>query len=172
MLSVIATMPIAIPGIILGLGYLWSWISIPVGISGTLWIIILSYVAQFTPQGVYAISAALIQIHPELEEGSRLCGAGLLETLRRIVLPLAWPGLLSAIILLVVMSFRELATALFLYTTQTVVFSLSMFDDWVRGATGLVAVMALVQSVIVLAVVVSGQMVRRKQIDPAVQGGT
>ncbi len=165
-LQLIASMPIAIPGIILGLGYLWSWISIPVGISGTLWIIILSYVAQFTPQGVYAISASLLQIHPELEEGSRLCGAGMLYTLRRIVAPLAWPGLLSAIILVVVLSFRELATALFLYTTNTVLFSLTMFDDWIRGATGLVAVMALVQSVIVLAVVAAGQLVRRKDIQP------
>ena len=165
LLSLIAAMPLAIPGLILGLGYLWSWVSIPVGLTGTLWIIIMSYIAQFAPQGVYAISAALVQIHPELEESSRLSGAGMLATLRRIVLPLAWPGLLSAIILLVVMSFRELSAVLFLYSTNTVVFALSMFDDWVRGANGLVAVMALLQSVIVLAVVLTGQLVGKRPTD-------
>jgi iron(III) transport system permease protein len=89
----------------------------------------------------------------------------MLGTLRRIVLPLAWPGLLSAIILLVVMSFRELSAVLFLYTTSTIVFSLSMFDDWVRGANGLVAVMALLQSVIVFAVVITGQLLGRRPTD-------
>ena len=163
MLNVVASMPIAIPGIILGLGYLWSWISIPVGISGTLWIIILAYVAQFAPQGVHAISGALMQIHPELEESARLSGAGFGYTLRRVVIPLAWPGILAAMTLLMVLSFRELATALFLYTTSTVVFSISMFDSWSRGTTGLVAIMAIMQSVVVFTLAVAGQMIRRRQ---------
>ena len=160
-LNIVATMPIAIPGIILGLGYMWSWISIPIGIYGTIWIIILAYIAQFAPQGVHAISGALVQIHPELEESSRLCGSGFLYTLRRVVVPLAWPGVLAAMTLLVVLSFRELATALFLYTTNTVVFSLTMFDSWARGSTRLVAVMALVQSAIIMVFVVLSQMSRR-----------
>src|SRR5262245_12639541 len=73
LLDMIAIMPVAIPGLIIGLGYLWSWISFPIGIYGTLWIIIFAYVSQFSPQGVRAISTSLVQIHPELEESSRLC---------------------------------------------------------------------------------------------------
>jgi iron(III) transport system permease protein len=142
-LDLIAILPIAVPGLIIGLGYLWTWISLPIGIYGTLWIIILAYVSQFSPQGVRAISGSLLQIDPELEESSRLCGAGLIYTLRRIVIPLAWPGILSAMILLLILSFRELAIALFLYTSTTQVFSLTMFDFWLRGSTNLVAVMAL-----------------------------
>lgn len=163
LLSTVAVMPIAIPGIILGLGYMWCWVSLPAGISGTLWVIILSYVAQFTPLGVYAISSALVQIHPELEESSRLCGARIGTTLRRIVVPLAWPGMLSAMILLAVISFRELDVPLFLYTTDTIVFSLAMFNDWIRGSTGGVAVMALIQSAVLLAVVVLAHIVRRNR---------
>ena len=53
---------------------------------------------------VGAISASLVQIHPELEESSSICGAGLLSTLREIVLPLAWPGILSAMILVMVLT--------------------------------------------------------------------
>ena len=159
-------MPVAIPGLIIGLGYLWSWISIPVGIYGTLWIIIFAYVSQFSPQGVRAIAGSLVQIHPELEEGARLCGAGFLYTLRRVVVPLAWPGILAAMILLLVLSFRELATALFLYTSNTQVFSLTMFDFWQRGSTSLVAVMALVQSAILLVIVTIGQRIRREPARP------
>ena len=156
-LDLVSIMPLAIPGLIIGLGYLWSWITLPVGLYGTLWIIILAYVSQFSPQGVRAIAGALVQIHPELEESSRLCGAGLIGTLLRIVLPLAWPGVLSAMVLLLVLSFREFATALFLYTSGTQVFSLAMFDFWERGSTSMVAVMALIQAAILLVIVTAGQ---------------
>lgn len=165
-LELISIMPVAIPGLIIGLGYLWSWISIPVGIYGTLWIIVAAYVSQFSPQGVRAIAGSLVQIHPELEEGARLCGAGFLYTLRRVVVPLAWPGILASMILLLVLSFRELATALFLYTSNTQVFSLTMFDFWQRGSTSLVAVMALVQSAILLVIVTIGQRIRREPSRP------
>ena len=159
-LDLVTVLPVAIPGIIIGLGYLWSWISLPVGLYGTLWILILAYVSQFAPQATRAIAGSLVQIHAELEESSRLCGAGLVTTLRRIVVPLARPGIVSAMILLFVLSFRELATALFLYTSNTQLFSLAMFDFWQRGSTGLVAAMALIQSAILLAVVLLGQLLR------------
>ena len=161
-IDAVAVLPVAIPGLIIGLGYLWSWISIPIGIYGTLWIIILAYVSQFSPQGVRAIAGSLVQIHPELEESSRVCGAGFLYTLRRVVVPLAWPGILAAMILLLVLSFRELATALFLYTSNTEVFSLVMFDLWQRGSASLVAVLALIQSSVLLVLVVAGQWIRRE----------
>ena len=162
-LDLIAVLPVAIPGLIIGLGYLWTWISLPIGIYGTLWIIILAYVSQFSPQGVRAISGSLVQINPELEESSRLCGAGLAYTLRRIVVPLAWPGILSAMILLLILSFRELATALFLYTSTTQVFSLTMFDFWLRGSTNLVAVMALVQTLVLNLLVLLARRIRRER---------
>jgi iron(III) transport system permease protein len=160
-LDIIAVMPIAIPGLIIGLGYLWSWIMLPIGIYGTLWIIILAYISQFAPQGVRAIAGSLLQIHPELEECSRLCGARMATTLRRVVVPLAWPGVLAAMILLLVLSFREFATALFLYTSATQVYSLTMFDVWERGSTNLVAAMALIQAGLLLVIVLVGQRLSR-----------
>ncbi|MGH7154071.1 MAG: ABC transporter permease [Acetobacteraceae bacterium] len=157
-LDIIAVMPVAIPGLIIGLGYLWSWITLPIGLYGTLWIIILAYISQFSPQGVRAIAGSLIQIHPELEESSRIAGAGPLTTILRIVVPLARPGMVSAAILLLVLSFREFATALFLYTSNTQVFSLTMFDFWERGSTGLVAVMALIQAGLLFIIVMGGRL--------------
>lgn len=163
-LDLVTILPVAIPGIIIGLGYLWSWISLPVGLYGTVWIIVLAYVSQFAPQATRAIAGSLVQIHPELEESSRICGAGFWTTLRRVILPLARPGVVSAMILLFVLSFRELATALFLYTSETQLFSLAMFDMWQRGSTGLVAAMALVQTAILLVVVLLGQVLRRDRL--------
>lgn len=160
LLDTIMVLPVAIPGLVIGLGYLWSWITLPVGLYGTLWIMILAYVSQFAPQGVKSITGSLVQIHNELEESSRLSGAGFFYTLRRIVVPLSWPGILAAMTFLLALSFREISTALFLYTANTQVFSVTMFDLWVRGSTGVVAVMALVQTVIILALVVLSRLVR------------
>ena len=153
-------LPVAIPGLIIGLGYLWSWITLPVGLYGSLWIMIFAYVSQFAPQGVRSITGSLVQIHNELEESSRLSGAGFLYTLRRIVVPLSWPGILAAMTFLLALSFREIATALFLYTADTQVFSVTMFDLWARGSTGVVAVMALVQTVIILTLVVLSRLIK------------
>ena len=169
-LDMITVIPIAIPGIVIGLGYLWSWISLPIGLYGTLWIIILAYISQFAPQGVRSVSSSLMQIHPELEESSRMSGAGFLYTLRRVVVPLAWPGILASMTLLLVLSFRELATALFLYTSNTQVFSLTMFDYWQRSSTSLVAVMAIVQTVLLLIIVIIGQGIRRDRGTTALPG--
>ncbi len=159
-LDTIMVLPVAIPGLIIGLGYLWSWITLPVGLYGSLWIMIFAYVSQFAPQGVRSITGSLVQIHNELEESSRLSGAGFLYTLRRIVVPLSWPGILAAMTFLLALSFREIATALFLYTADTQVFSVTMFDLWARGSTGVVAVMALVQTVIILTLVVLSRLIK------------
>ena len=165
LLDFVAVMPIAIPGLIIGLGYLWSWITLPIGLYGTIWIMILAYVSQFAPQGVRAISGSLVQIHPELEESSRMSGAGMAMTLRRVVVPLAWPGILASMTLLLVLSFREFATALFLYTANTQVFSLTMFDFWERGSASLVAVLALIQAGVLLLIVVIGQALSGRRVE-------
>jgi iron(III) transport system permease protein len=170
MLDIVAMLPLALPGLIIGLGYLWTWISLPVGVYGTLWVIVLAYVSQFSPQGVRAISNSLVQIHPELEESARVCGAGFFYTLRRVVAPLAWPGLQSSMILLLVFSFREMSTALFLYTADTQVFAVTMFDYWVQGTTGSVAVMTLVQTAILLVLILAGQSLRRPESLTAAAG--
>ena len=64
---------------------------------------------------------------------------------------------------------RELATALFLYTSGTQLFSLAMFDYWQRGSTGLVAVMALAQTFILLVFVLLGSALRRDRMDTSLR---
>jgi iron(III) transport system permease protein len=160
-LDFVAMLPIALPGLVIGLGYLWTWISLPIGIYGTLWVMVLAYVSQFSPQAVRAIGSSLVQIHNDLEESARVCGGGFFYTLRRVIVPLSWPGVQSAMILLVIFSFREISTAVFLYTANTQVFSVTMFDYWVQGTTGSVAVMTLLQTVVLLAVILLGQWASR-----------
>ena len=58
----IAMMPVAIPGLIIGMGFLWAWIVLPLPIYGTLTILVLAYTARFMPQGYRAISASIAAV--------------------------------------------------------------------------------------------------------------
>ena len=91
----ISTLPVAIPGLVIGVAYLWAWIGLPGGLYGTIWILALAFIARFMPDTIKALSTSLLQIHRELEEASWICGKGMLGTIRTIVLPLARPGVIA-----------------------------------------------------------------------------
>jgi iron(III) transport system permease protein len=156
--------PAAIPGLVIGLGYLCAWIALPIGIYGTLWIMGLAYVARYSPQGVRGIAASLTQIHPELEESSECSGASYLQTLWNVLIPLTRPGIISAMVLVFIISFRELGISIFLYTGRTLVLAVAIFDLWDGGWWGAVCALALIQASIVLAVVVVGKRLLRADI--------
>ena len=92
LVDLVATVPVAIPGLVIGVAYLWAWIGLPGGLYGTIWILALAFVARFIPDTVKALSTSLMQIHKELEEAAFICGRSLPDTIRTIVLPLARPA--------------------------------------------------------------------------------
>lgn len=152
-IDVISTLPVAIPGLVIGVAYLWAWIGLPGGLYGTIWILALAFVARFMPDTVKALSTSLMQIHRELEEAAWICGKGLLGTIRTIVLPLARPGVIAAMTLLFVLAIRELGSSLFLYTSNTMVMAVLLLDYYEGGNVGITAAFSLVQMVL-LAVVI------------------
>ncbi len=145
-IDLLATMPVAIPGLVIGVAYLWAWIGLPGGLYGTIWILALAFVARFIPDTVKALSTSFLQIHKELEEASWICGGGLLGTIRRIVLPLARPGVVASMTLLFVLAIRELGSSLFLYTSDTTVMAVLLLDYYEGGNTGKTAAFSLVQT--------------------------
>src|SRR6476469_6356310 len=99
-IDVISTLPIAIPGLVIGVAYLWAWIGLPGGLYGTIWILTLAFVARFMPDTMKSLSTSFLQIHRELEEAAWVRGKGRIGTIRTIVLPLARPGTVAAMTLL------------------------------------------------------------------------
>jgi iron(III) transport system permease protein len=153
-IDLLATLPVAIPGLVIGVAYLWAWIGLPGGLYGTIWILALAFVARFMPDTVKALSTSFLQIHKELEEAAWICGRGLLSTIRTIVLPLARPGVVASMTLLFVLAIRELGSSLFLYTSDTTVMAVLLLDYYEGGNTGKTAAFSLVQTAI-LAVLLS-----------------
>ena len=147
-IDLLSTLPVAIPGLVVGVAYLWAWIGLPGGLYGTLWILALAFVARFIPDTVKALSTSFLQIHRELEEAAWICGRGLLGTIRTIVLPLARPGVVASMTLLFVLAIRELGSSLFLYTSDTTVMAVLLLDYYEGGNVGKTAAFSLVQTVI------------------------
>ncbi len=147
-IDVITTIPVAIPGLVIGVAYLWAWIGLPGGIYGTLWILALAFVARFIPDTVKALSTSLLQIHRELEEAAWICGRGTVMTISSIVLPLARPGVVAAMTLLFILSIRELGSSLFLYSSGTMVMAVQLLGYYEGGNIGITAAFSLVQMVL------------------------
>jgi iron(III) transport system permease protein len=154
-IDLISTVPVAIPGLVVGVAYLWAWIGIPGGLYGTIWILALAFIARFMPDTVKALSTSFLQIHRELEEAAWVCGKGMLATIASIVLPLARPGVIASMTLLFVLSIRELGSSLFLYTSDTMVMSVLLLDYYEGGNVGKTAAFSLVQTVL-LGVLIGG----------------
>ncbi|MDQ4061635.1 MAG: iron ABC transporter permease, partial [Pseudomonadota bacterium] len=147
-LDMVSTLPVAIPGLVVGVAYLWAWIGLPGGLYGTIWILALAFIARFLPDTIKALSTSMLQIHRELEEASWICGRGLLGTIRSIVLPLARPGVVAAMTLLFILAIRELGSSLFLYTSETMVMAVLLLDYYEGGNLGITAAFSLVQTVL------------------------
>jgi iron(III) transport system permease protein len=147
-IDLLATLPVAIPGLVIGVAYLWAWIGLPGGLYGTIWILALAFIARFMPDTVKVLSTSFLQIHRELEEAAWICGKGLLGSIRTVILPLARPGMIAAMTLLFVLAIRELGSSLFLYTSNTMVMSVLLLDYYEGGNLGKTAAFSLVQTVL------------------------
>src|SRR5246500_431346 len=154
-IDLVSTLPVAIPGLVIGVAYLWAWIGIPGGLYGTIWILALAFIARFMPDTVKSLSTSFLQIHRELEEAAWVCGKGTLATIATVVLPLARPGVIASMTLLFVLAIRELGSSLFLYTSNSMVMSVLLLDYYEGGNLGKTAAFSLVQTVL-LGVLIGG----------------
>jgi iron(III) transport system permease protein len=129
----LASMPLVFPGLVLGLAIMICYLHVPIGIYGTLWIMLIAYVTRFLPYGMRYTSTSMLQIHKELEESAAMSGASWGMTFRRIVLPLLKPGLLAGWIYIVIVSIRELSGSILLYSPGTEVMSIMIWELWQNG---------------------------------------
>jgi len=152
LIDLLAWLPWMMPGMVLGIGFLWGFAILPHGIPiyGTLWALLLAYVALGTPVAVRVTSGAYQQIAKDIEECSRVHGAGWWQTLGRILVALAWPAFAVGWVLIFFGIMRELSASILLYVPDTEVMSVVMLKMWVGGKPEEVSVIGLVMLVLVL----------------------
>jgi iron(III) transport system permease protein len=154
-LAFLATAPIAIPGIVLGVGLFLAYTRGPVVLYGTLWILLLAYVTIELPAAFQQLRASFHAVSPELEEASRILGATRLRTLRDVTAPLLGPSLIATWCFIFVAVVRELSAAVILFTSETKVLSVLIFDLKESGDLAAIAVLGLTMLILTAAVVIA-----------------
>jgi len=153
-LEQVSMFPLSMPAMVFALGLLWVYVGFTlVPIYGTIWLMLLAYATHYLPVGVRAITGALRQLHPELEEAARVAGASWGKTLRWVTLPLARPSLAAAWTLLFVMAMQEVSSSILLYSSGSIVLSVAMFDLWEGGNAGDLAALGVIQLVVTFIIV-------------------
>jgi iron(III) transport system permease protein len=168
LLDQIATMPIAMPGMIVGVSLLWFYLMIPLPIYGTSLILLIAYVTLHLPYAVRICAAGLSQIHRELEEAGRVSGAGLRVVLSRIVFRLMLPSLMASVLYVALRSFREYAASIFLAGPGNEVFSVLVLDMWDGGHFNVLSAYVTMVTVVLAATVGLLSLVFRRFGMPAV----
>lgn len=129
----VASVPLVLPGLVMGLAIMVCYLTIGGGIYGTLWIMFIAYVTRFMPYGMRYNTTSMVQLHKELEESAAMSGASWFTSFWRIVLPLLKPGLLAGWIYIVIVSVRELSSSILLYSPGTEVVSIVIWEMWQNG---------------------------------------
>ncbi len=155
LLGFLATAPIAIPGIVLGVGLFLSYTRPPFVLYGTLWILLIAFVTIALPSAYQQLQAAFRTIHPELEDASRILGATRLRSLWQITAPLLRTGVVATWCFIFVGVMRELSAAIILFTSETKVISVLIYDLNESGDLGAISVIGLGMLIITFAVVIA-----------------
>lgn len=165
LIDYLATIPLAIPGMVLATGMIWLYIRTPV--YGTLWILLIAHVAAYITHASRLAANGLIQIDKSLEEASIVNGASVGRTLWKITTPLVRPSLLSAWILIFIFSVREINEAIMLYSARSNVLSVVTWDYMQNGQIRQAAVVGILQTLGLIAGVVVARFAFRVKLTNA-----
>jgi iron(III) transport system permease protein len=151
-LDFVSVLSVGIPAVIAALGVMLLYLSLPVGLYGTVGILVFAYCYRFATTTRLA-RAGFLQIHRELEDAAVVCGAHWLATQRRILIPLVMPALAAGFILLFIVAVREFTIPLVLYSQDNVVLSVLLWQLFQSGQPALSAALASVIIAVVLPVI-------------------
>lgn len=147
----LAWLPWMMPGMVLGVGFLWGFAIIPgpIQIYGTVWALLLAYITLGTPLAVRIMNGTFTQLSFDIEECSRVHGASWLQTLWYILIALSWPAFAVGWILTFFGIMRELSASVLLYSINSEVLSVVMVRMLIDGQPERVTVIALMMMLLV-----------------------
>ncbi len=162
MIDFIVAMPLGIPAVIFGVGFLLAYTREPFVLYGTRWVIILVYLTLMLPFTTRMQLSGMVALGDTYVEASRVSGAGGLRTNLRIILPLMRGTLGGAAALMFVLLTHEFAASLLVRAPTTNTMGTILYDYFINGSYPLVAAIALVMSLVtaggvVLAMVLGGK---------------
>ncbi len=161
-IDALAFLPLAMPGVLIATALIYVYLAVKiVPIYGTIWIIVVAYLTIYLSFGSRAMNGVVLQLHPELDEAARMSGAGLLRVARRIIVPLAAPGLAAVWIWVFAHCLRELTAALLLQGADNATLPTLLYTYWSGGETNKAAAVGVWLVIGLLAVVIAWQLLAR-----------
>jgi iron(III) transport system permease protein len=151
LIDFLVAIPLGIPAVIFGVGFLQTYTHAPLVLYGTRWVIILVYVTLMLPFTTRMQVAGLLALGDTYVEASRVSGAGALRTNLRIVIPLLRATLAGTAALMFVLLTHEFAASLLVRSPKNQVMGTILFDYYTNGSFPIVACIALVMTVVVAA---------------------
>jgi iron(III) transport system permease protein len=163
-LDFITWLPATLPGIILGLGLLWMFLTVPIfkPLYGTLVVLIIAVLINTITTGVQLIKSNMVQIGYELEEASFIAGGSWLYTFRRIILPVLGPVLISVALLTFNGAARNIANIVMIVTGDNRPLSLLQIDYMADGQYEPAAIVGFIIVLLTLGVAFIARTITRR----------
>ncbi len=116
LLTLVASLPLAMPNIILAVGAVFAWINPPFKLYGTKWILILTYTVLFLPIVIRQIGGLSANVEPAIDLSARTLGIPAWRRILRLFLPQVARGAAAGFMISFLIAFRELPISLLLYS--------------------------------------------------------
>lgn len=153
----------AVPGTVVGIGYILAFNRYPLLLTGTLAILVLNFVFRYVPVGIQSGIAVLRQIDPSIEEASQNLGADGLTTFRKVTLPLIGPAFFSGLVFAFVRAMTAISAAIFLVSAKWNLMTVQILNEVGSGRLGVAAAFSIVLlGIVLVAVIVIGGLVGRR----------
>jgi iron(III) transport system permease protein len=159
LLDFLSWLPWSIPGILLGVALLWTFLQTKIflPIYGTIYLLMVAMVIKSMPFGTQMIKSVLLQLGNDLEEASKVCGGTWVDTFRRVIFPLTMPALITVGLVGFISAARDISTVVLLGSGKSRTLSLLMLDF----AAGAEFEKATVVAVMVVGLVVVAALIAR-----------
>jgi iron(III) transport system permease protein len=153
MLATLAMLTFAVPGTVVGIGYILAFNAPPLQLTGTATIIVLLFVFRSIPVSLEAGRNGIGQVDPAIEECSESLGARPFTTWRRVALPLAAPAVFAGLAHAFVRSITAVSAVIFVVSGQWNLVTVSILGyvenaDLARAAALCVIVVGIVSVVL------------------------
>jgi iron(III) transport system permease protein len=147
-LDYVVNLPLGVPAVVFGAGFLFTYIHPPLVLYGTKWVFIVVYVTLMLPYSTRLILAGRVSLGENYVAAARVSGAGPLRTHVQIILPLMRAALGGAAALMLVMLQQEFAASVLVRSGTTQVMGTELFDLWSTSSYPQVAAMALLMCLV------------------------
>jgi iron(III) transport system permease protein len=149
-LEFVSILNFAVPGTVIGIGYILAFNQKPLLLTGTATILIANFLFRYIPVGIQSGMAVLRQIDPAIEEAATNLGASTQTTFRRITLPLLVPAFFSGLVFSFVRAMTAISAAIFLVSADWNLMTVQILSQTEAGRLGAAAAFSVILILIIL----------------------